>query len=139
MSEDTLISVLEANRLMRSPDEVTAFETALAELARYPKLERLPDLHLVLDDRCEHQEVMFGLVHFLESFDVNEQVWAFVDVIPKLIKQSPNWTKILHVRILNDDLALALYRELLSDCDFQNLERLCQFLENIAIDTKVPV
>ena len=39
MSEDTLISVLEVNRLMRSPDEVTAFESALAELARYPKLE----------------------------------------------------------------------------------------------------
>ena len=105
MSEDTLISILQANLLMRSPDEVEAFETALAELARKPKLERLPDLHLVLDDECEHQEVMFGLVHFLESFEFNEQVRAFVDVITKLIKQAPNWTKILHDRILNDNLA----------------------------------
>ena len=43
---------------MRSPYEVTAFESPLAELARKQKLERLPDLHLVLDDDCDRQEVI---------------------------------------------------------------------------------
>lgn len=52
MNEKTLIDTLEANRLMRSPDEVAAFEQALAELAQHPSNEYLPDLHLILDDLC---------------------------------------------------------------------------------------
>ncbi|NER33862.1 MAG: hypothetical protein F6J93_07400 [Oscillatoria sp. SIO1A7] len=35
-----------------------AFESALAELARKQKLELFPDLHMVLDNDCEHQEVI---------------------------------------------------------------------------------
>ncbi|MEH2423155.1 MAG: Imm30 family immunity protein [Nostoc sp.] len=50
ISENTLISILQANRLMRSDDEIAAFENALAELANNPKSEYLPELHLVLDD-----------------------------------------------------------------------------------------
>ncbi|HEY9605295.1 MAG TPA: hypothetical protein V6C85_27055 [Allocoleopsis sp.] len=37
MSEDTLIDIWQTSRLMRSPEEVTSFESALAELAENPK------------------------------------------------------------------------------------------------------
>ena len=79
MSENTFISILKANRLMRSDEEVTAFEKALFELARNTQKEDLPELHLVLDDQCQHQEVMFSLIHFLESFEVEVKVvvWIF--------------------------------------------------------------
>ncbi|GET40988.1 hypothetical protein MiSe_58000 [Microseira wollei NIES-4236] len=39
MQETNWISILEANKLMRSPQQVTAFENALAELAKNPKTE----------------------------------------------------------------------------------------------------
>ncbi len=109
MSDNTLISILQANRLMRSDDEIAAFENALAELANNPKSEYLPELHLVLDDQCQHEEVMFSLVHFLESFDVKEQLQAFLHVLPKLLDSAPEWTRIIHTRILNDELTSALY------------------------------
>jgi hypothetical protein len=85
MKDNIWINVLETNKFMRSPDEVTAFENALASLADRPQDEDLPDLHLILDDRCEQPEVMFGLIHFLESFDVSAQIQAFVTVVPQSI------------------------------------------------------
>ena len=132
MSQDTLIDILQVNRLMRSPEEVTAFENALAELEKNPKNEYLPSLHLVLDDGCEHQEVMFGLVHVLESFDVKEQLQAFVFVVPQLIVTAPDWTKILHNRILNDESACRLYQEILQEINFRSQNFFRQLLEDSA-------
>lgn len=117
---------------MRSPEEVTAFENALAELAKNPKNEYLPSRHLVLDDGCEHQEVMFGLVHFLESFDVKEQLEAFVFVVPQLIVTAPDWTKILHNRILNDESACQLYQEILQEINSRSQNFFRQLLEDSA-------
>lgn len=131
MSENTLISILQANRLMRSDDEIAGFENALAELANNPKSEYLPELHLVLDDRCQHEEVMFSLVHFLESFDVKEQLQAFLHVLPKLLDSAPKWTRIIHTRILNDELTSALYQEMLNSVDSHTKNVVTQLLNEI--------
>jgi len=111
MTQNSLIEVLEANRLMRSPSEVAIFEQTLAELAQKPDLEDLPSLHLILDDACQQPEVMFSLVHFLESFDVQSQVQAFIQVMPSLVKRAAGWTEILHSRIMNDEVAHAVFEE----------------------------
>lgn len=132
MSQDTLIDILQANRLMRSPEEVTAFENALAQLEKNPKNEYLPSLHLVLDDGCEHQEVMFGLVHIMESFNVKEQLEAFVSVAPQLIIAAPEWTGSLHNRILNDESACRLYQEILHSVNSRNPNFFRQLLEDSA-------
>jgi hypothetical protein len=132
MKENMWISILEANKLMRSPDEVTAFENALASLANHPKNEDLPGLHLILDDGCEQPEVMFGLIHFLESFDVSAQIQAFVTVVPQLIIVGSEWTKILHSRILNDDYACRLYRDILHSLNSQEPNFVRQLLEESA-------
>jgi hypothetical protein len=111
MSQNPLIEVLEANRLMRSPDEVALFEHTLKKLAQNPDPANLPSLHLILDDTCEQSEVMFSLVHFLESFEVQEQVEAFIQVMPDLVKRAAEWTAILHSRIMNDDVARSVFEE----------------------------
>jgi len=111
MSQNLLIEALEANRLMRSPDEVSLFEQTLEKLAQNPDSADLPSLHLILDDACEQPEVMFSLVHFLESFDVQEQVQAFIQVMPDLVKRAAEWTAILHSRIMNDDVARSVFEE----------------------------
>jgi hypothetical protein len=54
---------------------------------------------------------MFSLVHFLESFEVEAQVQAFIQVIPELVKQAAEWTAILHARIMNDDDARSVFEE----------------------------
>lgn len=119
MSQNSLIQVLEANRLMRSPSEVAAFEQALTELAQQPNNKDLPDLHLVFDDACQHPEVMFGLIHYLESFDLQEQLQAFIQVVPSLVKRAAEWTYTLDTRIVNDATAHATCEEMLQSMDAQ--------------------
>lgn len=132
MKKNRWINILAANKLMRSPDEVIAFENALASLADRPQNEDLPDLHLILDDRCEQPEVMFGLIHFLESFDVSAQLQAFVTVVPQLMLVASEWTRILHDRILNDDDACCLYRDILHSLNSQKPSFVSQLLEESA-------
>lgn len=139
MKEDALIEKMNASRFMRSRAEVIAFEEAMAELAKNPKNEYLPELHLVLDDECEHYEVMYGLIHFLESFDEKEQLQAFIDVAPKLIVRAPDWTKTLHYRILNDDPSRALYKELLHSSNSESREVVYQLLKEIAAHESPPL
>lgn len=78
MNADKMIDILQANRLMRCAFDIAAFENALTELAQNPQNLWLPELHLVLDDRCQQQEVMWDLIHFLESFDMKAQLLANV-------------------------------------------------------------
>ena len=111
MSPNSLIDILEVNRLLRSPDEVSTFEQILEELAQNPNSVDLPSLHLILDDACEQPEVMFSLVHFLESFEAQAQVQAFIQVMPDLSKRAIEWTAILHSRIMNDDIARSIFEE----------------------------
>ncbi|KYC35694.1 hypothetical protein WA1_07765 [Scytonema hofmannii PCC 7110] len=132
MDENTLLSILKANKLMRYREEITAFENALMELAENPNSKYLRELHLVLDDKCQHQEVMFGLIHFLESFDVKEQLQAFIDVIPSLATSAPEWTKLLHNRILNDELAYLLYQDMLNSIDSLKRDTVNRLLTGMA-------
>ncbi|MGA7934512.1 MAG: Imm30 family immunity protein [Kovacikia sp.] len=128
MSQNPLIEVLEANRLMQSPDKVARFEQTLETLAQNPDPADLPSLHLILDDTCEQPEVMFSLVHFLESFDIQEQVQAFIQVMPDLVKRAPEWTEILHSRIMNDELGRSALEERMRSLDTQKQRDINQLL-----------
>jgi Immunity protein 30 len=112
MSQNQLIAVLEANRLMRSSAEATQFEQALEKLAQNPDPADLRSLHLILDDACEQPEVMFSLVHFLESFEVQEQAKAFIQVMPDLVKRAAEWTAILHSRMMNDGIGRSVLEQI---------------------------
>jgi len=108
-----LIKILQENRLMKTPQEIKLFEETLEKIAKYPKDDNLKELHLILDDNCEHPEIMFSLVHFLEDFDLQKQIPAFIEVIPQLMIAAPEWTKIIHYRIMNDESACKLYHNTL--------------------------
>lgn len=90
-----MIEVLRRNRHLRSSEEVASFDCSLAELARSPRDDDLPALHTVFDDDCQQPEVMYGLVHFLESFDMRRQLAAFIEAVPEMSVQAREWAKVL--------------------------------------------
>lgn len=132
MSQNSLIDVLEANHLMGSPDEVAAFEQALAELAQNPSPTDLVNLHLILDDACQQPEVMFSLVHFLESFELHDQIQAFIQTMPDLVKRAAGWTAILHTRITNDAIAQATFEEMVRSLNEQEQSEIRHLLSSVA-------
>ena len=105
-----LIKILQENRLMKTPQEIKLFEETLEKIAKYPKDDNLKELHLILDDNCEHPEIMFSLLHFLEDFEPQQQIQAFIEVIPQLMITAPEWTKIIHYRMINDESAVKIYQ-----------------------------
>ncbi|MCC5631430.1 immunity 30 family protein [Nostoc sphaeroides CHAB 2801] len=113
MNQNNLLAILRENCLMHTQQQVTDFENALAEIADNPDEQNLSAYHLVLDDQCQQPEVMFSLIHFLESFDIEEQIAAFIKVVPQLMIDAPEWTRIIHDRILNDDSACQVYQKFL--------------------------
>ena len=132
MSNNSLISILRTNRLMRLKEEIFAFDNALIELAENPQGTDLQELHLILDDNCEQPEVMWGLVHFLESFDAKEQLQALLNVIPQLVISAPEWTEIIHYRILNHEPTRFLYQDMLKFADFNTQQIVSKILSDIA-------
>jgi len=112
MSKNPLIDVLQRNRHLRSPAEVAAFDKALQALVQSQTVEDLPDLLAVFTDDCQHLEVMDGLVHCVESFDLCSYLAALVEGVPSMTIHAPEWTNTLHYRILNDDVSRECYKKL---------------------------
>ena len=133
------IAILQSNKLMRSHEEVEAFEYALAEIAREPKVADLVDLHLVFDDNCHHEEVMFGLIHFLESFETEMILSAFIQAMPKMLTQAREWVLILHYRILNDDFTLRVYKSLLASAEVHYRDVAFEVLKEISLKESEPL
>ncbi|MEH1938352.1 MAG: Imm30 family immunity protein [Nostoc sp.] len=134
MNQNNLLAILRENRLMQTQQQVTDFENALAEIADNPDKQNLSAYHLVLDDQCQQPEVMFSLIHFLESFDIEEQIAAFIKVVPQLMINAPEWTKIIHDRILNDDSACQVYQKLLHSANLNTPHFLYHLLEESIVN-----
>ncbi len=129
MNQNNLLAILRENRLMQTQQQVTNFENALAQIADNPNEQNLSAYHLVLSDRCEQPEVMFSLIHFIESFDIEEQIAAFIQIIPQLMTDAPEWTRIMHNRIINDDSACQVYQKLLHSANINTPHFLYHLLE----------
>jgi hypothetical protein len=134
MNQNNLLATLRENRLMQNQQQVTDFENALTEIADNPDEQNLSTYHLVLDDKCQQPEVMFSLIHFLECFDLEEQIAAFIKVAPQLMINAPEWTRIIHDRILNDDSACQVYQKLLHSANLNTPHFLYHLLEESIVN-----
>ncbi|MBY0523546.1 MAG: hypothetical protein K2R98_09100 [Gemmataceae bacterium] len=113
---------------------MSTFDDALQALARAPKDSDLPDLLTIFTDQCEHHEVMWGLVHFIESFEMKTQLAALIDAVPSMSVHAAEWTRILHCRILNDDISRECYKELLQAASPGSHEAVKAVLMQIQVD-----
>ncbi|EAW45525.1 Imm30 family immunity protein [Nodularia spumigena CS-584] len=134
MNQNDFLAILKENCLMRTEEQFTQFENALNEIAAHPDDDNLSAYHLILNDQCEQPEVMFSLIHFLECFDVKKQIAAFIKVVPQLMITAPEWTRIIHNRILNDQVACHAYQELLHSANLTTPHFLYPLLEESIVN-----
>jgi hypothetical protein len=120
--------------LLQTEAQVTNFENALAAIADNPNEDDLSTYHLILDDQCQQPEVMFSLIHFLESFDMEKQITAFVKIVPQLMITAPEWTRIIHNRILNDELTCQAYQQILHSVNLHTPHFIYHLLEESVIN-----
>lgn len=113
MGRNSFVDLLHRYKYLRSPEEVAGFDKALQALDRSPmSSDDLRGLFGVFTDECQQHEVMWGLIHFLESVDMEKEFSAFLEALPMMRRQAPEWAKIIHCRILNDEASRTCYKKL---------------------------
>ncbi len=107
MNIDNIIKNLFKNRLMRDDKEIDEFEESLGEINHLSNVDYIAELCKVFDDKTEHHEVMWGLVHLIESFDAEfgseQTLKQIIKATPYMLNTAKEWIKILNHRILNDE------------------------------------
>lgn len=125
MSIDKLIETLQSNKLLEDAEQVRAFDAAVGTLAGQPELAvaALPRLFGVFDDNCKNEEVMFGLLHLVEDFALDDFLRGLLDALAQMEARAPRWAKLFHYRILNSPHALPTFGALLAGTGDQMARR----------------
>jgi Immunity protein 30 len=82
---------------------------------------------------------MYGLIHFLEFFELKDHLQAFIATIDRMIVNAKEWTMILLYGILNQDLARNLYSQMLHSNHSQNRDLCIHLLREIVANELPPL
>ncbi|MBJ8052076.1 hypothetical protein JDS87_08580 [Bacillus cereus] len=111
------LTELKNNRLLRDESEVDKFEKSIENILGMENVNHIEILCQGFDDLTENDEVMFGLIHAIESYDkiVSSDVSLKVlaNSIPKMLPHAKEWLKILHKRILNHEPSRNIYKKII--------------------------
>lgn len=128
------IVLLYDNRLLRTELECEQFEQALEGLAGDTEDAVIQQIFKVFDDDTEQEEVMFGLVHFLESYQMEMYLTQLLESLPELLETGRNWAIILIQRILADDIYRKEFADIAAGMPLRIKRFLAFLLEEIKED-----
>ncbi|GED18151.1 Imm30 family immunity protein [Aneurinibacillus migulanus] len=104
-------------RLLRTQAECEEFDHILEKLADYTEEKMIRDLCMVFDDETHQEEVMFGLIHFIESFEMDKYLTEMAKALPDMVYKAREWARILNIRILNSETYRNEYVKVLMHMD----------------------
>ncbi|WP_039834923.1 Imm30 family immunity protein [Paenibacillus sonchi] len=128
------IAQLYHNRLLRTELECEAFDQALEGLAGDMEDAVIHQIFYVFDDDTEQEEVMFGLVHFVESYQMEMYLTQLLESLPDMLENARNWAIVLNRRILEDDLCRREYADIAAGMTPRIKRSLAFLLEEIKED-----
>ncbi|MDQ0110676.1 Imm30 family immunity protein [Paenibacillus harenae] len=127
--------ILVNSRILRTENEVQQFENAIANILNLNDVDHIKNLCLGFDDATEHDEVMFSLIHAIESYDKTfgpeVPLQKLADSINGMLPHARGWVETLHKRILNHDLSRRVYAEVISNCDTGIKDTVLQLINGI--------
>jgi hypothetical protein len=115
MNEEKL-NLLKASSKLSSTEDITTFENVLEQVTAMD-LEWLSKLFLVFNDNCISEEVMFSLVHRIETFPNFYYVDTFMANLQPIYENSKYWTVILFSRMLNNEDCLNRIKKMIPLAD----------------------
>ncbi|SDX04863.1 Immunity protein 30 [Marininema mesophilum] len=127
-----LIKELKDISLLETEDQCIKFEEIFAELyKRDDAKEYLEDLLEVFDDDVEAEEVMWSLLHYIETMPLHLLYKKILFKIEYLLNNAEYWTETIHYRMLNDDEAREVYKILFDDSNDQTKSLVKDLLNKI--------
>lgn len=134
MDINSYIQKLQENKLLRNQAECEEFDRALESLANYQGQEIIEDLFLIFDDSTKEEELMFGLIHFLEDYEMKTYLNGLAKVLPKMLPNGKEWATILNKRILNSELYRNAYAEIIKSMGDHTKELVKNLMNEIKLD-----
>lgn len=121
MDNNKVTQTLIDNRLLRNQQEITNFEHTISIILNLKDLNHIRNLCLGFDDATKHDEVMFGLIHAIESYDkdfgLEQSLKVLSESLPCMLPHAKEWAKTLHKRILNHEPSSKIYSKIISQED----------------------
>ena len=121
---------------MKNMVEIELFEKALLDAKGISNSGYINGLYNAFDDKTEHHEVMWGLIHLIESYDnifgskVNLKILAYST--PNILTNAEEWAKTIYYRLLNHQPSVLTFIEVLKEIDNNNLKtQIINFLDLI--------
>jgi len=65
------------------------------------------------DDKCPYDELMFSVIHAIESRDRLSYLSCLLSTLAETRHRAPKWSRILHTRIMNSPVVFESYLNLL--------------------------
>jgi len=106
-------------------------EELLEEIASLHNARCISRLMPFFDDGEHYEELMFAIIHTMESFDAMEYVAQVIDYLPEFAKRAPKWCAIVHVRILNSTYFSEAYAESIARVSLSKRELLRMLLVDL--------
>lgn len=88
---------------MESQEDIQEFERRVWDLAETQDPKRLKQLIDLFDDNCLYPEVMYSLVHAIETYPDEVYVKAILNKMVDGVALYPYWIRNLVYRILNEE------------------------------------
>ncbi|MEO1428466.1 MAG: Imm30 family immunity protein [Cyanobacteria bacterium J06632_19] len=141
MSKKDIINRLKNTAKLETREDVLHFDEALERLAEI-ELSNLDivELMMILDDDSPQEEVLFGLVHFLEgSVDFKTLIQALMKGTQKLVKKAPDWTQLFYIRLLKNQESRSILKAMLVNEESQNYNLILELIRDISLNELPPL
>ncbi len=118
------VKIMTENKFLRSNEEIEKFELSIENILNNEDQSDIKYLYTGFDDSTEDEEVMFGLIHTIESyakvFGEDIALKEFLNAIPSVYPYAKGWIIIMQMRILNKikkTNSLESYIGIIQNCD----------------------
>lgn len=119
---------------MHTDEQFEQFEDAITNLSKMATVDDIPILCVGFDDSTEEEEVMFGLLHLIESFQGEQAIELTIQGILKMTQYGKRWSKLIIKRILNNDSTKEKYRLVFTELDSSSKNELVGLMNEIKSD-----
>lgn len=117
MSSKTLDDLFSSLKLIeQNPNNFNYFEdfeNVVGQIGALKDSDCIPLLIQFLNDKSGEWDLMYGIIHTIEIFDIKTYIEKILISSPHLYKNSPEWGSMIFMRILNsDEYKVELIRQL---------------------------
>ncbi len=133
MDKTALIQKLRETRNLSTYEECVAFDEAILSLQDLISPNDIEMLCGAFFDNTQDDEVMFGLVHLIESLDERECLRMIARCSPNM-SEARGWAKILNIRIINSQEYAKMYVDVIKSLNSDAKGKILDLLEDIKND-----